>query len=177
MHDEISLERLAPIDEEEASDLLGGSSIDSSFSDDESSTKVQPKLVTNFSSLFSFFPNSHASYYLLAACLASGVSGLVVPAMSIIIGKIFDSLLKFGLEAYEKKLLRVEVQEFIWYLVGLGLGALISNGVLNAMWQRCADLQAKRARECIFEGLMVRELEWFDKRRHGVGAMLTRIQT
>lgn len=177
MHDEISLERLVPIDEEEAADLLKDSIIDSGVSDDEDSARVQPKPVAKLSSLFSFFPNSCAFYYLLIACLATVASGLVAPAMSVVIGKIFESLLKFDLETYEKNVLRAEVEGFIWYLVGLGIGAFISNGVLNVMWQRCADLQAKRARECVFEGLMARELEWFDKRKHGVGAMLTQIQT
>ncbi|RPB22579.1 P-loop containing nucleoside triphosphate hydrolase protein [Terfezia boudieri ATCC MYA-4762] len=166
-----------PIDEEEASDLLENSYIDSGISDDEGSARAQSKPVAKFSFLFSFFPNSRAFYYLLTACLATVISGFIVPAMSVVIGKILDSLLKFGLGIYEKKVLRAEVQGLIWHLLGLGIGAFISNGVLNVMWQRCADLQAKRARECVFESLVVRELEWFDKRKHGVGAMLTQTQT
>ncbi|KAF8439186.1 P-loop containing nucleoside triphosphate hydrolase protein [Terfezia claveryi] len=174
MHNEIPCERLVPIDEEEASDLLEN---DSGISDDEVSARAQSKPTAKLSFLFSFFPNSCASYYLLTACLATVISGFIVPAMSVVIGKILDSLLKFDLGIYEKKVLRAEVQGLIWNLVGLGIGAFISNAVLNIMWQRCADLQAKRARECVFESLVVRELEWFDKRKHGVGAMLTQTQT
>ena len=160
--------------DKEDSDSLEGHIIDSGHS---GLAQTQSKPAANISSLFLFFPNSHASYYLLIACLATVVSGLLVPAISIVIGKILDLLLRFSVETHNKKDLGPQVQGLIWHLAELGSGAFICNGVLHVMWQRCAYLQAKRARECVFEGLVVRELEWFDKRKHGVGAMLTQIQT
>jgi len=174
MYNVIFRERLEPIDEEEASESLEDSFIDSGISHGKESARVRPGV--KLSSLFSFFVNSRHYYCLLTACLATVISGFVVPIMSVVIGRIFDSLLKFSFEN-EKKLLGAEIRGFLWQLVGLGIGAFICNGALSIMWQRCADLQAKRARECIFEGLIVRDLKWFDERRHGVGAMVTQIQT
>lgn len=130
----------------------------------------------SWSCLFWFFSNS--DYLVLTGALVfTTISGLVIPFMSIALGHIFDSLAKFGLGTYTKDALLQEITAFIRNLVLLGVAGFLSSGLFYALWQLLAEFQARRARECVLEGLLGKQLEWFDNRKSGVAAMLTASQT
>ena len=130
----------------------------------------------SWSSLFWFFSKSH--YLALTGALGfTIISGLVVPFMSIVLGHIFDSLAKFGLGTYTRDALLQRITGLIWNLVLLGVAGFLSSGFFYALWQLLAEFQARRARECVLEGLLEKQLVWFDKRKSGVAAMLTASQT
>ena len=46
-----------------------------------------------------------------------------------------------------------------------------------AMWLAYGELQAKSARDRLFHGLLEKEIEWYDLRMNGIGALLPRLQT
>ena len=130
----------------------------------------------SWSCLFWFFSKSH--YLALTGALSfTIISGLVVPFMSIVLGHIFDSLAKFGLGTYTRDALLQGITGLIWNLVLLGVTGFLSSGFFYALWKLLAEFQARRARECVLEGLLGKQLEWFDNRKSGVAAMLTASQT
>lgn len=163
-------------EEKAASEIFEDSCAGSDYADVDIDN-LSPNAKSAWTSLFSFYRQSNSLYPLVAACIATIISGLVVPAMSVVLGNIFDALTKFGFGTYNKDVLKLEVSLRIWELIWLGIISLIFSGLFVFFWQLFGELQSNRARELIFEGLIERELEWFDLRKNGVAAMLTASQT
>lgn len=152
--------------------LEDGSSDDYEFDDYDSVAGKRH----SWSCLFWFFSKSH--YLTLTGALTfTIISGLVVPFMSIVLGHIFDSLAKFGLGTYTRDALLQRITGLIWKLVLLGVTSFLSSAFFYALWQLLAEFQARNARECVLEGLLAKQLKWFDNRKSGVASMLTASQT
>lgn len=126
--------------------------------------------------LFSFTTKKHLSTLILAILLAVA-SGIVIPALAQFLGKFFDLYAKYGAGTINKSEFLGKSRLYAIGLVGLGAGSFLLNGAFYMLWITFGELQARSARERLFRGLLEKELEWYDMRKHGIGALIPRIQT
>jgi hypothetical protein len=136
----------------------------------------KPALKVSWRSLFAFTNKRHF-LVLTVAILLSVISGLVIPGMSILLGKVFGAFAGFGSGALSPAMFMDEVTKAIVYLTLLACASWLLNGTFFACWLWFGELQAKAAREKLFESLITRDVEWFEERTNGVSAMLSKSQT
>lgn len=127
-------------------------------------------------SLFNFTEKQHM-FAFIAAIFFAILSGLVIPAMAIIMGKTFGSFAAFGADEINSDQLILQVTSQILVLATLGTGSWFMNGAFFTSWLVFGELQAKAAREKLFEGLVDKDMEWFDMRKSGVASLISRVQT
>lgn len=121
--------------------------------------------------LFFFTTKSHLTcmFVGLAAALAAGG---VAPAQSYLLGKAFEAFTNSsGPSAVLKS-----VTNYTVYLAALGVGSWIVHFVFFSAWLAFGELQANSARERLFLGMLNKDIEWYDMRKNGVGAMIPRLQ-
>ena len=126
--------------------------------------------------LFEFTRKSHLIIFLLAISF-SVASGLIIPALAIFLGKIFDPFTSFGGGGISGPDLVKRVSTYGIALVGLGSTSGILNALFFGSWLLFGELQAKSARETLFSAMLEKDLEWYDMRKDGVEALIARQQT
>ena len=126
--------------------------------------------------LFVFTTTRH---YLALTCAAflSVASGLVSPALAIFLGRVFDQFSYFGAGEIAASQLRHYVRLYSIYLGYLGFFSWGLNGAFFAGWLMFGELQAKDAQHNTFDGLSSQRMDWYDTRKSGIRALLTRLQT
>lgn len=127
-------------------------------------------------SLFNFTDKRH-TLALAAAVLFSVISGLVVPATAILLGNIFGSFTSFGGGQISSDEMMGEVTSYVLFLVVLGVASWFFSGAFFACWLMFGELQAEVAREKLFEGLVDKDMEWYDMRKSGVAGLISGVQT
>lgn len=127
-------------------------------------------------SLFNFTLKSHL-FPLLAALTLSVASGIIIPALALFLGKVFDSFTSFGAGAISGSSLIRKVSKNAIGLAGLGCASWLLNGCYFMAWLVFGELQAKSVRDRLFDGMLQKDMEWYDMRKAGVGALMPRIQT
>ena len=139
---------------------------------DQARTETRPK----WSALLTF--TSVSSNLLLAVAIAlSIVSGIVIPALSIFLGKLFDAFTSFGANDLDGPGLVHQVSRYGLGLVILGGISGAFNAAFFASWLVFGELRAKRAREQSFKAMLSKDMAWFDTRETGIAALASRIQT
>ena len=126
-------------------------------------------------SLFNFTTRSHG-FPLLLAIFLSVASGVIIPALSIFLGKIFDCFTSFGAGSISGSDLLHRVSMYGLALVGLGSASGILNAGYFMFWLLFGELQAKSARDGLFEGMLEKEMEWYDMRKAGIDTLISRLQ-
>ena len=126
--------------------------------------------------LFNFTTKPHL-FPLLAAIVLSVASGVVIPALAILLGKLFDQFTNYGGGTIDGHGLVHKISGYGLYLVGLGSGAIFLNAGYFGFWLVYGELQAKSVRDKLFDGLLEKDMEWFDMRKAGVNTLLSRLQT
>ena len=127
-------------------------------------------------SLFAFTTKAHICV-LIAALVLSILSGLVVPTLAIFLGMTFNSFTEYGAGSITSEELSKNVSKNVIYLVALAsLSCILSSGYF-ILWLFFGELQAKSARDKLYDGMLHKEMEWYDMRKAGVNALMPRIQT
>ncbi|CAK3894129.1 ABC transporter, ABC-B family, MDR type [Lecanosticta acicola] len=139
--------------------------------DDEEEEHVQAK----WRSLFAFSTRAHIPL-LLAGIFVSFVAGAVSPAQNLIVGDLFEGFTSFAAGRITKDELMRRQTKYVLYQVGLAAGSWVFHSLDFMFWMAFGELQAKSARDRLFHGLMSKEVEWYDRRKNGIGALLPRIQ-
>ena len=124
--------------------------------------------------LFSFTRQSH-TLTLIIAIVLSIVSGVIIPATSIFLGLAFNAFTDFGagqLSGHEL-LHKVSIQSIA--LVALGGANWALTGGHFMFWLVFGELQAQSVRDRLFDGLMEKDMSWYDMRKNGVGALIPRL--
>jgi len=147
-------------------------------------TPVSPQLATNedalqssgWKTLFAFFTRRH-SLPLACAIFVSIAAGAAGPALSIFVGKIFNSFADFAggkitTQEFESQLVKDSL-----YLAALGLVSFLSSAGSFAAWVIFGEMQARTCRAVLFDGLMGRPISWYDTRRSGAKALVARVNT
>ncbi len=143
-----------------------------SGTDEDSSQTVRARWL----SLFNFTSRSH-SIPLALALFVSIVSGIIIPALAVFLGKIFDSFTSFGAGQISGSDLVKTVSTYGLALVGLGCASGLINAVYLMLWLVFGELQAKSARGKLFDKMLEKDMEWFDMRTSGIGTLISRLQT
>ena len=126
-------------------------------------------------SLFNFTARPHVLPLLLALTL-SVASGIITPALSIFFGKVFDCFTSFGAGTISGSDLLKKVSTYGLALVGLGSAGGLLNAGYFMFWLLFGELQAKSARDKLFDGMLEKEIEWYDMRKTGVDTLISRLQ-
>lgn len=127
-------------------------------------------------SIFHFTLRIHLISLAVALTLTV-LSGVIIPAVAIILGKAFDAFAQYGSNKITGPDL---VGQISWYAVALtvmGCASGILNGGFFTIWIAFGELQAKSAREQLFNEMLEKEIEWYDLRRAGTNTLISRLQT
>ena len=104
-------------------------------------------------------------------------SGIIIPVLALLLGQIFDTFTDFGAGKINGTELTNKVSQNTIYLVALATVSWVLNGSYYMFWVIFGELQAKSARDKLFNGMLDKEMKWFDMRKAGVSAMIPRLQT
>jgi ATP-binding cassette subfamily B (MDR/TAP) protein 1 len=137
----------------------------------DSSAKAQKP---EWKALFHFTTHKHLPF-LISAIVFSAASGAAAPLNSYLLGKVFGSFTNFASGEMEVDVFKRNVATYNTYIVIVAAASWLFNSFSFFLWHTFGDLQARSARERLFNALLVRQVEWFDRRRDGVGALTTRI--
>lgn len=124
----------------------------------------------HFTSKYHFFP-------LLLAIFLSVASGVVVPVLAILLGKLFGYFTDFGAAKISGPTLIKNVSVYAIALVGLGSASGLLNAGYFMAWLVFGELQAKSVRDRLFDGMLEKDMEWYDMRKNGVDTLISRLQT
>ena len=127
-------------------------------------------------SLFAF-TDQHHMFVLILALVLSVASGIIIPALAVFLGKIFNLFSDFGSGNLTSHGLVSKVTIDCIGLVGLGSASWILNGSYFMVWLVFGELQAKSVRDKLYANMLEKDLEWFEMHSNGVGALLPRLQT
>ena len=125
--------------------------------------------------LFHFTCTSHF-VVLTLALIFSIASGIVVPALAIFLGKIFDQFSFYGAGSLAGSGFAERVAKHSTELCVLGGVSGILNGAFYGFWLAFGEAQARSAREQLFNDIQDKEMVWFDMRRSGIETLVSRLQ-
>lgn len=131
--------------------------------------------VSGWLSLFNFTSRIHL-VSLSIALILSVASGIIIPAFAVILGKVFDLFTKYGGKEMSGSDLVKKISIYGLGLVGLGSGSGILNAGYFMAWLVFGELQAKAAREQLFDGMLKKDLDWYDMRKAGIDTLISRLQ-
>lgn len=127
-------------------------------------------------SLFSFTKRRHWPILTLSIFL-SVASGLIIPIMSVLLGQTFGAFASLGSGAMTTEDFTKKITTGVIQMSALGFAGWVSHGGFFAAWLYFGELQAKTVREMLFEGLIFKELAWYENRKNGLSALLSKCQT
>ena len=127
-------------------------------------------------SLFNFTTRAHI-LPLVIAILLSIASGIIIPALAIFIGKLFNLFTDYGAGKLDGPALVHKISRYDLYMLILGGASMFCNTGYFGFWIYFGELQAKNVRDRLFDGLLEKDMEWFDMRTAGVNTLLSRLQT
>jgi ATP-binding cassette subfamily B (MDR/TAP) protein 1 len=124
-----------------------------------------------------FFTTKSNLPTLITSILFSIIAGASQPINAWIQGKIFESFSLLGAGQLTGETLYENDKRYTVYFVALAGATWLVNTGEFACWMTFGELQAKSARDRLFHGLLEKDIEWYDMRKHGIGALLPRLQT
>ncbi|KAK8196033.1 ATP-dependent permease [Zalaria obscura] len=126
--------------------------------------------------LFFFTTKAHLAP-LSIAIICAIASGVASPAQSLLMGKAFNAFESLMAGTIDKSELFERQTKYALYFVGIGCGSWLLHFLFFTFWLAFGELQAKSARDRLFMGLLERDVEWYDMRKNGIGALIPRLQT
>lgn len=126
-------------------------------------------------SLFNFTSRIHL-FSLSVALILSVASGIIIPVFAIILGKVFDLFTEYGANEISGSDLVKKISIYGLGLVGLGSGSGILNAGYFMAWLVFGELQAKSARGKLFDGMLKKDMDWYDMRKAGIDTLTSRLQ-
>ncbi|KAI5201345.1 putative ABC transporter [Aureobasidium subglaciale] len=121
--------------------------------------------------LFFFTTKSHLTC-LIIGLVAALAAGGITPAQSYLLGKAFNA---FTSSSSPSAVLN-SVTNYTIYLLALGVGSWLVHFIFFSVWLAFGELQANSARERLFLSMLNKDVEWYDMRKNGIGAMVPRLQ-
>ncbi|KAI9702276.1 MAG: hypothetical protein M1820_006208 [Bogoriella megaspora] len=131
--------------------------------------------VAPWRALFAFTTKKHLTVLALAI-IFSFISAANIPAKAYLLGKTFNVFTTYGAGTITATELKEHVGKYCTYLAIVGLVNWATSAAFFMCWLVFAELQAKTARDEVFEGLLGKEMEWYDTRPNGISATIPRLQ-
>lgn len=123
-------------------------------------------------SLFAFAQYPKDFTYLIPITIAILICGIGKPMQTVLIGKIFSGVSKFGAGEYNSSgAFMKDVTIYSMSTVGLGAGLLLSEWLMVTVLDLYAMLQVERARDQIFHRFLSREFTYYDRSKGVVGTV------
>ncbi|KAK3075923.1 ATP-dependent permease [Teratosphaeriaceae sp. CCFEE 6253] len=151
---------------------IGGSSSPATKSDDSSSEEAQ---AAPWKALF-FFTTKANLPVLIAGVTCSVIAGAASPIQLYLTGKLFEGFTSYASGAWTAEELMHEQTKYVIYLVAVAGATWLFFSLEFMLWLAFGELQAKSARDRLFHGLLEKDIEWYDMRKNGIGALLPRLQ-
>ncbi|KAL0934702.1 ABC a-pheromone efflux pump [Colletotrichum truncatum] len=126
--------------------------------------------------LFAFTEREHWST-LSAALAAVCACAAVRTAYAVTLGQVFQVLTNYGKGTFDSKEALSQISKWCVIICFLGFGAMVANTALMSFWLVFGELQAKRAREIVFNSLLRYNMVWYDGQVDGTASLLFRIKT
>jgi ATP-binding cassette, subfamily B (MDR/TAP), member 1 len=117
----------------------------------------------SFRGLYRFCTNADLAL-LIPAIIASVGSGLLIPAFTILLGKIFTSFGSFSTGQIPAGELEKQATPFVIGICVVGAAAWAFGWAHMALWLAFGENTARRARERVMKGLLQKNMAWYDKR-------------
>ena len=131
---------------------------------------------TSWRSLFNFTSTTDALPLLLGLIL-SIAAGIVNPALAILLGRIFDLFTNFGAGEISGSDLVEKISTNAIILSGLGTASGLLHAGYFTLWLVFGELQAKHVRERLFDGMLEKDMGWYDMRTDGINTLVSRLQS
>lgn len=110
------------------------------------------------------FCNTADLALLLPAVAVSIASGTLVPAFTILLGKIFQKFGSFSSGQISARDLEPQVTPFVVGICIVGAAAWGLGWAHMALWLAFGENTARRAREQIMKGLLEKNMTWYDSK-------------
>lgn len=123
-----------------------------------------------------FFTTKSNIPTLTIGIIFSLIAGASPPINAWIQGKVFESFSLLGAGQLTGEQLYNDDRKYVLYFVALAGATWITNSGEFAAWMSFGELQAKSARDRLFHSLLEKDIEWYDMRKNGIGALLPRLQ-
>lgn len=127
-------------------------------------------------SLFAFTSSRHF-FALFLAILFAILSSLLKPAAAIVFGKLFSTFTSFGAGTIDIRETLEQTKLWCICLTALGGAAWLFDAIWFLQWLNFGELQAKQARESLFEALLEKNMRWYDLQEDGISSLTARIET
>ncbi|KAJ5960194.1 ABC transporter integral membrane type 1 [Penicillium vulpinum] len=131
--------------------------------------------VPGWRSLFGFTTRRHLPTLIFGSIFAL-LASCVTPALAIFLGNVFDSFTSFGADKTDAKGLHHQIITNCFGMIGLGVAGWFLNGTYYALFIAFGEMQASVIRSQVFLELLKRDIEWFEAKSEGSGALLSGIQ-
>ena len=106
---------------------------------------------------------------LIPAITVSIISGLMIPAFTILLGDIFTSFGSFSSGLISGRELQDQVTPFVIGICVVGAASWVLGWLHMGFWLAFGENTARRARENIMKGLLKKNMSWFDSKVVGNG--------
>ncbi|CZT18507.1 related to ABC a-pheromone efflux pump AtrD [Ramularia collo-cygni] len=134
-----------------------------------------PAVKAPWRSLFAFTTRRQVPLFMAGVACAI-LAGAASPAQTLIIGKLYGGFTDYASGRLDKNEFMRKETTYVIYLVAIAAASWLLHTIDFGIWLAFGELQAKSARDRLFHGLLEKEIEWYDMRKNGIGAMLPRLQ-
>jgi ATP-binding cassette subfamily B (MDR/TAP) protein 1 len=124
--------------------------------------------------LFSFTTRKHIPVLSVALVFAT-IAALTLPAMAVVFGLIFRQFADFGAGKLSATEFLHNVSRYCTYLTAFGGVSWMANSVYFMSFLMFGELQARSARDRLFDALLKKDMAWYDTKDTGVAAFLPAI--
>lgn len=114
---------------------------------------------------------------LAPAILAAFAVGAFKTSLAVAFGQFFQHAVDFSIGSLSPRDALTQVEGLCILLCGLGAGHWAANTAFLSSWVIFGELQARSAREHIFESLLDKDIAWYDGQSDGTSSLLVRIET
>jgi ABC-type multidrug transport system fused ATPase/permease subunit len=116
-----------------------------------------------YAGLFRFY--THSDLPLLIPALATSIaSGILIPAFTILLGRIFTQFGNFSSGLLSSDQLEHEVTLLVIGVCIVGAAAWALGWAHMSLWLAFGENTAKRARERVLKGLLEKSMTWYDQK-------------
>jgi ATP-binding cassette subfamily B (MDR/TAP) protein 1 len=132
-------------------------------------------LRVGWKALFEFTTRKHLPI-LSGALFSAFIAAATLPVFAIIYGLIFRDYTDYGAGKLDSSALRNSVTRYCLILTGIASLNWMANSLYFFFFLAFGELQARSARNKIFDALIRKDMAWYDTRETGIAAFLPAIQ-
>ncbi|KAF2703921.1 P-loop containing nucleoside triphosphate hydrolase protein [Pleomassaria siparia CBS 279.74] len=133
-------------------------------------------LQVGWKAIFSFTTKKHIPL-LVAAVFFATISALTLPSFAVLYGLIFREFASFESGQITSDDLLRNATKCCLYLTGIAAINCVSNSFYFVTYLTFGELQARSARNRIYNGLLRKDMAWYDTRESGITAFLSSLQS